>query len=605
MITIVDKSKCCGCNACGDVCAHKAITFKTDIEGFWYPEVDTEKCKDCGLCEKVCPVIHSEELKTNDFKKPLCFAANHKNLEIRFDSTSGGGFTALAEDFLNAGGYVGGAVYTDDWNVKQIVTNDINDLPKLRSSKYIQSDASGYYKTIKRLLSNGEKVLAVGLPCQIGGLKAFLCKDYANLITIDLICRYINSPKVYKKYLESLEKEYKSKVVYIKAKNKELGWRKLTHKVVFANGSTYYGTFDIDKFMKASMRSNCLSRPSCYECKFKGFPRIADITLGDYWVRGQKTDLDDNTGTSIILINSEKGKNYFESIKKRLKRIEVPFESVLPGNPALLKPLPGESVDRNLFYQRMETEDFNTVVDTMCATPAMSTKHKIKNIFKAFKKQYKMAQCHLTPWLQFFYLNFFHPGINTDITKGYLIFTTPYCIFDISKKAKIELNGYFEFGRSIFKKSKLESRLRMQDGAKMIIGNLGCGGYAFGYGSDIEIFKNATLISKGGPSTNMNTTIICQDKIVIGQEVAIGRDVTIRDNNGGHQISIYGYKNALPVVIGEHVWLCQGCTIMSGVKIGNGSIVGADSLVNKSLPPHVVVSGNPARITLENINWKM
>ena len=121
----------------------------------------------------------------------------------------------------------------------------------------------------------------------MAALKAYLKKDYENLLIVDLICRYINSPKIYHKYLDYLEREYKSKVVYIKAKNKELGWKKLTHKIVFKNGTTYYGTIDIDKFMKASMGSNCLSRPSCYKCKFKGFPRIADITIGDYWTRAQ------------------------------------------------------------------------------------------------------------------------------------------------------------------------------------------------------------------------------------------------------------------------------------------------------------------------------
>ena len=96
MIQITDKSKCCGCNACGDVCTHKAITFKTDIEGFWYPEVDKNKCTDCGLCEKVCPNLHSEELKKNDFEIPVCYAAIHKNIEVRFDST----FTSKAATWV-------------------------------------------------------------------------------------------------------------------------------------------------------------------------------------------------------------------------------------------------------------------------------------------------------------------------------------------------------------------------------------------------------------------------------------------------------------------------------------------------------------------------
>lgn len=605
MIQISNKVDCCGCNACGDACNHGAISFQTDMEGFWYPVVDEKKCIDCGLCEKVCPMLHSEELKKNDFDKPICYAANNKNLEVRFDSTSGGVFTALAEMIMQKDGYVGGAVYDADWSVKQIVSNNLDDLPKLRSSKYIQSNAENYYTQIRYLLKTRNLVMAVGLPCQIAALKMFLGKEYENLLTVDLICLYINSPKVYKKYLQSLEKEYKSKVVYIKAKNKELGWKKLTHKVVFANKSTYYGTIDVDRFMRASMGSKCLSRPSCYHCRFKGFPRIADISLGDYWVKGKRSDLDDDTGTSVVLINSHKGMSYFEMIKKKLFQKEVPLDSVISGNPALLKPLPKESVDRDLFYKRMDSEDFNVVVDSLCSVPSITKKTVIKNILRAVKKEIYMSRLHIKPLLYFFYLNFLHPGVKSSIKQGYLIYTTPHCVYEISRKARIELNGPLHVGNSVFKHSRLETRIRMEGGARMVIGNEGGNGYGFGYGSDIEIFKGGLLLSKGGPSTNMNTTIICQNKIVIGQAVAIGRDVTIRDNNGGHQISINGYMDKLPVIIGEHVWLCQGCTIMSGVKIGDGTIIGACSVVNKSLPPHVVASGNPVKISLENISWKM
>ena len=605
MINIKNKVDCCGCNACGDVCPKDAITFVTDNEGFGYPEVNMDRCIDCHLCEKVCPIINIDKLKKNDFITPKCYAANHKNLQIRFDSTSGGAFTGLAENFMKSGGYVGGAVYTEEWGVKQIITNKLEDLPKLRSSKYIQSDAQGFYKQIKNLLSDGKKVMAVGLPCQMAALKAYLKKNYDNLIIVDLICRYINSPKIYRKYLDYLEREYKSKIVDIKAKNKELGWKNLTHKVVFENGSTYYGSQSVDKFMQASMGSNCLSRPACYECKFKGFPRIADISIGDYWLGGKfKSELDDNTGTSAILINSRKGEAFFETVKKKYKRAEVSFQSVLSGNPALIKPLPRESVNRKLFYDRMENENFEDVVDSMCSRPN-SKKQQIKTFLKVFKKEVGYSKLHIKPLWQFVKLNLFHPAVHNSFRKGFVIYTTPHCLFQINKKASIELSGQLVFGLSVFKHTKVETRIRMDAGSKMIIGNLGNNGYAFGYGSDIEIFNGGTLISKGGPSTNSFTTIICQDKIVIGQCTAIGRNVTIRDNNGHHQISINGYIDALPVIIGEHVWLCQGCTVMSGVKIGDGSIISANALVNRPFPPHIVAAGNPAKITLENINWKM
>lgn len=610
MISITDKAKCCGCNACGDICPKQAISFKTDNEGFWYPEVDMERCVDCHLCEKTCPVINADELRDNDYKEPKCIAAIHKNLEVRFDSTSGGMFTALAEKMYKEGGYVGGAIYTEDWGVKFFVSNNPNDLPSLRSSKYLQSNSEGMYAKVKELLVKGDKVLICGLPCQIAALKAFLRKDYENLIAVDLICRYINSPFAYRRYIDTLEEEYGSKVVYIKAKNKELGWRNLTHKCIFANGKSYYGTYDKDIFMKASMKLNCISRPSCYECQFKGFPKYGDITIGDYWTGKGKSSLDDNTGTSIVLINSNKGEKYFAEVRKKLKSEDVSLESVLKGNPALVKPLPKSSVNREEFFVRIHNENFRTVVDDMASKKEKtltlkqklsSLKNRIKSILSFIKNIVDCTQLHPRPLWQFIKLNFFHKAVKTNFKKNGLIYPTPHCVFEISKKAIIELNGPLYVGKSPFKHTKVETRIRMQDGAKMVIGGV----YGFGYGSDVEIFKNAYFESKGGLLTNSFTTIICQEKIVIGENVACGRSVTLRDNNGGHLISINGYRNSMPIIIGDHVWLTQSVIIMSGVKIGDGTIISAGTLVNSSFPARCVVGGTPARITQREVFWKM
>ena len=607
MINIQNKVDCCGCNACGDVCPKQAITFKMDNEGFWYPEVDMEKCIDCGLCEKVCPVINADTLKKNDYVSPQCIAAIHKNLEVRFDSTSGGMFSALAEKMYKEGGYVGGAIYTEDWGVKFFISNNPDDLPKLRSSKYLQSNSEGMYTQVKELLKKGEKVLVCGLPCQIAALKAFLGRNDDNLLSVDLICRYINSPFAYRRYIDTLEEEYDSKVVYIKAKNKELGWRKLTHKCVFANGKSYYGTIDNDIFMKASMKLNCLSRPSCYECKFKDFPRYADITIGDYWTNQKDSTLDDNTGTSVVMLNSKKGEEFFNDIRKRIKSEYVSIDKVLKGNPALLHSLPSPSVDRNVFFERIKNENFRIVVEQLAAglDKNVSWKQKlykkIRNYGATVRTVLRTTQFRPKPLWQFFKYNFFHKAVRSNFKKGFLIYPTPYCVFDISKKAKIELNGPLFVGTSPFKHSKVETRIKMQDGAKMIIG----GRYGFGYGSDVEIFPNAYFESKGGLLTNSFTTIICQEKIVIGDNVACGRNVTMRDNNGGHLISINGYRNSMPIIIGDHVWLTQSVTIMSGVKIGDGTIISAGTLINSSFPARCVVGGSPARVTQRDVYWKM
>ena len=124
MIQISDKVNCCGCNACGDVCGKNAITFKTDNEGFWYPEVDREKCVDCHLCEKVCPILQIDNLKKNDMEEPECYAAQCNNLESLFNSTSGSAFATMAEKMYKIGGYVGGAVFNKDYTVSQFISSD-------------------------------------------------------------------------------------------------------------------------------------------------------------------------------------------------------------------------------------------------------------------------------------------------------------------------------------------------------------------------------------------------------------------------------------------------------------------------------------------------
>lgn len=157
MIDIKNKVDCCGCNACGDICAKKAISFKTDIEGFWYPIVDKEKCVDCGLCETACPIIQVDKYKKNDFDKPECYAVQNKNLEALFNSTSGSAFSALAEKMYKDGGFVGGAIFNDDFSVKQFISDDKKDLEILRNTKYVQSNSEGFYLQVRDLLKAGEK----------------------------------------------------------------------------------------------------------------------------------------------------------------------------------------------------------------------------------------------------------------------------------------------------------------------------------------------------------------------------------------------------------------------------------------------------------------
>lgn len=612
MIYITNKADCCGCNACGDICPKNAITFNTDIEGFWYPEVNKEKCIDCGLCEKVCPELHISELKKNDYERPKnAIAAIHKNMRIRWDSTSGGAFSALAEGMYKKGGYVGGAIYTENFTVRNYISNNPADITKLRSSKYLQSNAEGLYKEIKSLLLKGEHVLVCGTPCQMTALRSFLKKNYDNLIIVDFICRGVNSPKVYRKYLDSLENKYGGKVVYVKAKNKELGWRSLTRKVVFDNGKSYYGVSMIDDFRRG-YHTNVYCRPSCYSCNYKDFPRISDITIADFWgIENVDSNLDNNIGTSMILLNSQKGEQYFEEIKNILEYKIVPLESTFKGNIALFKSINQPTIDRNSFFADLEKKGFDFVTQKYFPlkerTSIPSFKQKVKNKLKPYYILYKKFGWDIKAWKNFKRLNYRNGTKGANLNQGNVIYTMPGSVYDIHPSAKINIEAGFLYGNAPIKGMKIPTCLKMTSNTTLNIhgGPLtryGNGPYNLRYGAYIEIVNGGTL-TIGQGATNVGLTIMCAKEIIIGNGVRIGRNVSIRDWNGPHVIISDSYKNHAPVHIKDHVWLCTGCTIMPGVTIGEGSVVAANSTVTKDVPPHSLVGGSPAKVLKSNIEW--
>ena len=609
MISIKNNIDCCGCNACGDVCTHGAITFKTDIEGFWYPVVDETKCVDCRLCERVCPELHIGELKKNDNNPPVTVAAINKNMAVRWDSTSGGAFSALAEVMYEQGGYVSGAVYDENFLVHNFVSDKPEDLSRLRSSKYLQSNAEGLYARIRELLRNGKKVLACGTPCQMAALRLFLHKDYDNLVIVDFICRGVNSPKVYRKYLDSLERKYGGKVVYVKAKNKELGWRNLTRKVVFDNGKVYYGVKMDDNFRRG-YHTNVFCRPSCYTCQYKGFPRIADITIADYWgIEKINKNLDNNIGTSMILLNSKKGENFFGQVKDKIEWEYTTFESILPGNVALTKPIEPAKIDRRQFFEDLDKGTFDEVVNKyfpLKTNADLSFRQKLKGILKPYYGLYQYLGFSPKAYINFLKLNY-RKNTESDWMSGHVIYTMPSSTFDIHPSAKIIIKASLLYGKNPVKGMRIPTCLRMEANTTLEIHDgpltrYGTMPYNLRYGAYIEIVNGGRL-TIGQGAANVGLTIMCATEVTIGNGVRIGRNVSIRDWNGSHVIINDHYRNHAPVRIEDHVWLCTGCTIMPGVTVGEGSVVAANATVTKDVPPHSLVGGSPAKVIKENIEW--
>ncbi len=357
MIEIKNKSNCSGCHACFAACPKNCIQMIPDEEGFWYPQIDKDKCIDCGLCEKVCPIIH--KWQPDDSRTTDVMAAMNKNENIRLKSSSGGIFTLIAEAIIDQGGVVFGAALADDFrSVNHICVDDKAGLEMLRGSKYVQSKIGDTYKQAKEYLDNGRKVLFTGTPCQIGGLYSFLKKDYDNLYTQDIICHGVPSPMAWEKYVEKREKKAASSTQQMFFRNKKYGWKAFTVLFEFSNNTTYEKSIQDDPFMRAFLSNSCL-RPSCHDCSFKGVKRQADQTLADFWgIQHVLPEMDDDKGTSLVLTHSSKGKELLCSISDNLRIEYADAEVIIKYNPAGVESCKPNKI-RGVFLKNILTNDFD------------------------------------------------------------------------------------------------------------------------------------------------------------------------------------------------------------------------------------------------------
>ncbi len=315
-IEVLDKRMCTGCEACASICPKKCITMQRDNSGFLYPMVDKGKCIDCNLCINICPVITQKQSYPKNEIKAYCGWS--KNEEIRFASTSGGMFSELVLEILRKNGYIAAAAYNDKCDVEHVIVNDKAGVERIRQSKYTQSNINGIYVDVRKLLKEGNLVLFCGTPCQVAGLKQVLSEDYHNLITVDFICRGVNSPKAYRSWLDELERKYKSPVTRVWFKYKEHGWKNspLCTRVNFENGKNCILYRDDNTYMRGYLGPNLYIRPSCGNCRFKGSNNCSDLTLADYW--GASEEVDDDKGTSLVLVNSEAGNVLLQEIEKNI-----------------------------------------------------------------------------------------------------------------------------------------------------------------------------------------------------------------------------------------------------------------------------------------------
>lgn len=381
------ENSCTGCTTCAERCPQKCICMKPNDEGFLYPEIDKTACVECGLCEKDCPVLH-KPMRSHD--KTVAYSAYSKDIDNRLSSSSGGIFSLLANEVLDDGGIVYGAAFDDCFNVHHIGVETKDELGKLRGSKYVQSNLDNVFYNVKIALDSGRKVLFSGVICQIAGLKAYLKCEYPNLFTVDVLCHGVPSPKLWRKYINYLEGIYGASVRRLSFRSKKYGWKTYSLSFAFSNNKEYTRIYNKDPYMQMYLQNICL-RPSCYECRFNEIDRLSDITLGDCWGIGKTMpDMDDDRGTSVVLIHSENGKDYFDKIKQHLIIQESEVDNVLPpnfGGRQAVKP----HKNRTEFFARLAKGESFEKLHSLVVLPLYQRcwkkiKHLLKRIIQVFIK---------------------------------------------------------------------------------------------------------------------------------------------------------------------------------------------------------------------------
>lgn len=713
---ITKENKCTGCGACAQICPAKAITMRKNDEGFLMPVVDYIKCTGCSLCCHRCPSnnpsYENEQLK--------CYAVMAEDA-VREVSSSGGMFSVAAEYILNQGGYVCGAAFRDDFSVEHVIIESMSEMDRLRGSKYIQSDAGNVYPEVKQLLEENKFVLFTGMPCQVAGLYAYLGKTYDKLYTIDLLCHGITSYKVFEKYKKDVFGDKQLTKLQFKAKE-PWGWHAGVN-ACFQDGTKYAQPAEKDPYYIAYL-NNISKNKVCGTCVFNKLPRQGDITIGDFWgINKFDASLNDNKGTSVVLVNNNKGCALIENLKDRMQTVkEAPLQIAINGNHIIEHPYMLNK-NRMLFFQYLDKLPFAELAEG-CRDNRIYEKlhmHIYSEIPEEDREFYFIAKIaaenrkgrRIVTWIRsgrfehilkkYFGLSVaFGVSMRKEALKeNYILDFSAlqgkageyYLVsldrnYDDETYRKLNSFGYHETRDFVF---------RMIKPVVLVNYDLSRGNYYDAYGNSIEGFNavigkvvfrgfnNHIVLGKNmstagnlhfdfcangyveiGDETRFNalntfefkvyngcstviigkqcrfretlwrlfadehnTSVTINDsctfeanlevhpnqgkKIIIGRDCMFSYDIdlwsgdghAIFDVNTAKRINETGKAAAHKdmIVIGEHVWVGKKAFIMSGTNIGDGSIVGACSLVKGIFPNNCSVGGNPAKQIRTDIAW--
>ena len=379
-IEALADNRCCGCAACANACAAGAIRMAENHEGFLYPVVNHEMCIGCGACDRACPRLD---------EYPVAYAAMCHSVPIREKSSSGGVFHLLAEKILRQGGAVYGAAFDENFEVCHCRVDNIDDLEKLQGSKYVQSRIGEIFHDVKSQLATGRLVLFSGTPCQCEGLVSYLGKSYANLYVVDFICHGVPSPAVWRSYVQyvaGLKKD--TQISHVSFRSKNLSWERFLLEFTFANSSKYRNDLHTDIYLRGFLKDLYL-RKSCYECTSRKLHRVSDVTVADFWgVQKVLPEMYDGRGTSLVLVQSDKGRRLFDGIEARVA--EVSFTEAVRRNPAYFCS-PAIHTKREEFFRRFQAGE--AVVPLLEELLKEPLKHRVKNGLRSIKMLRDIYHC--------------------------------------------------------------------------------------------------------------------------------------------------------------------------------------------------------------------
>ena len=353
-ITVCEKDLCCGCGLCRDVCPAGAIDLIQDEYGFIRPSVNEGLCAECGICAGACPV--NSEGRGNTVK---VFAAYAKDRDIRERSSSGGIFALLAKKMIGIGGVVAAVGYDASHRAVYKIASTDEEIAELMGSKYTEASSDGIYSRVKALLDGERRVLFVGTPCRVAALKNFV-GECDLLLTADFLCHGVPPAPLFEKYLsECFDGEIKD----VSFRDKTHGWQEFSMRVdVEGKGSRVTSQYK-DPYLRVFL-GNATLRESCYDCRFKGDAYRSDITLGDFWgISSHIPSMNDDGGTSAVIIRSEKGSAAFDEIKDSLVLKETSAEVLGTSNPALVKSSPKPASRGEMLSMLKDGKSFSVIAE--------------------------------------------------------------------------------------------------------------------------------------------------------------------------------------------------------------------------------------------------